>query len=85
MSDFKQRWDDNVALCKKLCKEILPEEASEICTMNESRSHFQNALDYARSEGLRFGDPEKPKQSLARTLADEIVKLHAKNLSIRRV
>jgi hypothetical protein len=83
MSDFKQRWDDNVALCKKLSDTILPEEAHEICTLNESKSSFQNALDYARSEGLNFGDPANPKQTLAKTLADVIVKLHVKNLSIR--
>jgi hypothetical protein len=85
MNDFKQRWDANVELCKELCNKILPEEASEIVTMNESKSHFQNAMDYAVSEGLSFGDPARPKQTLARTLADEILKLHAKNLSIHRV
>lgn len=75
MNTPKERWDANVILCKKLCDTILPEEAKEIVTMNEGKTSFQNAMDYARSEGLNFGDPANPKQTLAKTLADKIVKL----------
>lgn len=76
MNNFKERWDANVAHCKKLSASILPDEASEICTLNEAKTPFQNAMEYAASEGLYFGDPEKPKQTLAKTLADVIVKRH---------
>ena len=75
LEDFKKRWDDNVKLFNDTKDALTVEEAQLITTLKEGKSPFFNALDYGYSLKLYFQDPAKPKQILARSLAEIIVKL----------
>ena len=75
MITHKERWDDNVELFNQTKDSLTIEEALLITTLKEGKSPFHNALDYGYSLGLFFQDPTKPKQILARSLADIIIKL----------
>ena len=72
--DHKERYSAVVEVFNNEMNTIEKKNAYVICTMDEDKSAFWNALGYANDLGLAWGDPKNPKQTLGRTLADHIVK-----------
>jgi hypothetical protein len=70
---FKARRDKMIELFNELKGSITREEAICIINMNDSKRPRQNAVEYCNALGFVFGDPNKPKQTLAGSLADIIV------------
>lgn len=75
MDTTNQKWLENIARFNEEKSNLTKDDALLIIHVKEGKSPFANALDYGYAIGLFFQDPDKPKQILARSLADEILKL----------